>query len=404
MKLAPGLSGFTTRGRCFLAAGVASAACAVGFGLPDLMRVGVLLIVLPFLSAGFVRMAGSRIATTRTVSPQHVPAGSAATVELTLAYESSWPTGVVTIHESVPAALAAAPRYALAPGRRRGFTASYTVRSELRGAYHLGPAAAHVLDPLGLASVSHSDENPVALVVSPRIHPLPTVSLTGAWSGTGDHNVRSFATGSAEDITIREYHYGDDLRRVHWRSSAKAGELMVRREEQPWQARATVYLDNRAHAHTGTGASSSFEWAVELAASAAAHLADQRIEVTLMTADGTVTTGHNAILERLALVQLVMHNLLERPAETGLLVAVLGQLHENDKPALVQLRGAASLGWSLTPADADAAWLGALGFRAASSAPGSSPADSWRRLGNPSFRRGGPLGGASGSPTSRGAR
>ena len=56
---------------------------------------------------------------------------------------------------------------------------------------------------------------------------------------------RAFATGSAEDVTVREYRQGDDLRRVHWRSSAKLGELMVRREEQPWQSRATLFLDNR---------------------------------------------------------------------------------------------------------------------------------------------------------------
>ena len=75
--------------------------------------------------------------------------------------------------------------------------------------------------------------------------PLPTIPLTGAWTGSGDNRPRAFATGSAEDVTVREYRRGDDLRRVHWRSSARTGELMVRREEQPWQSRATLFLDNR---------------------------------------------------------------------------------------------------------------------------------------------------------------
>ena len=74
----------------------------------------------------------------------------------------------------------------------------------------------------------------------------PTIPLGGAWTGSGDNRPRAFATGSAEDVTVREYRHGDDLRRVHWRSSARIGELMVRREEQPWQSRATLFLDNRA--------------------------------------------------------------------------------------------------------------------------------------------------------------
>ena len=44
----------------------------------------------------------------------------------------------------------------------------------------------------------------------------------GAWTGSGDNRPRAFASGSAEDVTVREYRRGDDLRRVHWRSSARA--------------------------------------------------------------------------------------------------------------------------------------------------------------------------------------
>ena len=124
------------------------------------------------------------------------------------------------------------------------------------------------------------------LTVTPRTVPLPPIPLGGAWTGSGDNRPRAFATGSAEDVTVREYRRGDDLRRVHWRSSARVGELMVRREEQPWQSRATLFLDNRLRAHRGQGIASSLEAAVSAAASIAVHLSQRGFTVRLVTATG----------------------------------------------------------------------------------------------------------------------
>ena len=75
--------------------------------------------------------------------------------------------------------------------------------------------------------------------------PLPAVRLAGEYAGAGDSRARSVAVHGEDDVATREYRHGDDLRRVHWRSTARVGELMVRREEQPWESRATVMLDTR---------------------------------------------------------------------------------------------------------------------------------------------------------------
>lgn len=69
-------------------------------------------------------------------------------------------------------------------------------------------------------------------------------------------------------------------------SSARTGELMVRREEQPWQARTVVLLDTRGVAHRGRGAASSFETAVSITASIAVHLAEAGHELQVATAGG----------------------------------------------------------------------------------------------------------------------
>jgi uncharacterized protein (DUF58 family) len=98
---------------------------------------------------------------------------------------------------------------------------------------------------------------------------------------------------------------------VHWRSTAKRGELMVRRDEQPRQNRATLLLDTRTAAHQGTGAGSqgsSFEWAVSACASIAVWLTRRGYVVQLVTTGGVRAAGstpalaESNILELLAVV------------------------------------------------------------------------------------------------------
>ena len=90
---------------------------------------------------------------------------------------------------------------------------------------------------------------------------------------------------------MRAYRDGDDMRRVHWRATAHHGELMVRREEQPWQSRATLLLDTRTGAHAGQDPDSSLEYAVSAAASIGVHLADRGYAVRLVTDEGGAVSG-----------------------------------------------------------------------------------------------------------------
>ena len=152
-----------------------------------------------------------------------------------------------------------------------------------------------VADPFGRGELPRTFSSTSSLVVTPRVVPLPAIPLTGAWAGAGENRPRDFAGGSAEDVTTREYRHGDDLRRVHWRASAHAGELMVRREEQPWQSWATLWLDNRRHVHAGAAATSSLEHAVSVAASVAVHLTQRGYHVRLVTADGPLTAADRGL-------------------------------------------------------------------------------------------------------------
>ncbi len=134
----------------------------------------------------------------------------------------------------------------------------------------------------------------------------------------------------------RPYRDGDDLRRVHWRSTARYGQLMVRREEQRWRNRATVLLDTRGQAHMGTGPSSSFETAVSAAASVGVHLAQEGLIGKVVNEQGanlgTGTMFEDELLESLAVIKPSRSQDLTgglkvlRAAGPGVIIAVMGRL------------------------------------------------------------------------------
>ena len=165
-------------------------------------------------------------------------------------------------------------------------------------------------------------------------------------------------------MTVRPYQRGDDRRRVHWRASARHSQLMVRREEQPWQSRATLVLDNRVAGHSArqpgrqTPQTSSLEWAVTAAASIGTHLLARGYSVRLVTDEGgsTSTAWHDhsegpgsaegLLLEALATVEIsskasvgtVRSMLHGAGTASGLLVAVMGAMDADELASMTRLR------------------------------------------------------------------
>ncbi|WP_107459260.1 DUF58 domain-containing protein [Streptomyces colonosanans] len=289
------LAGLTTRGRSFLAAGIAAAICAYVLGQGDLLRVGLLLAALPLVCAAVLHRTRYRVAGSRRLSPSRVPAGSEARVHLRMENVSRLSTGLLMLQDRVPYVLGPRPRFVLdrveAGGRRE---VSYRVRSDLRGRYPLGPLQLRLTDPFGMCELTRSFSAYDTLTVIPRVEPLPPVRLTGEAKGYGDGRQRSLALAGEDDVIPRGYRHGDDLRRVHWRSTARYGELMVRREEQPQRARCTVLLDTRGIAFQGAGPDSAFEWAVAGVASTLVHMLERGFSVRLLTDTGSSVPGEGA--------------------------------------------------------------------------------------------------------------
>ncbi|MFD2620980.1 DUF58 domain-containing protein [Streptomyces chumphonensis] len=357
-SLRASFGGLTTRGRSFLAAGVAAAVCAYLLGQPELLRVGALLAVLPLVCVLALHLSRHRVTGARRLNPARVAVRSEARVQLRVDNVSRVPTGMLMLQDRVPYVLGPRPRFVLdrveGGGRRE---VSYRIRSDLRGRYPLGPLQLRVTDPFGMVELTRSFSTQDLLTVIPAAQPLPPVRLAGEATGYGDERRRALAVTGDDDVIPRAYRHGDDVRRVHWRSTARRGQLMVRREEQPRQARATVLLDTRRGAWAGSGPDSPFEWAVTGAASVALHLLERGYQVRLLTDTGALTPGPDGgsaggdgsdtaglVLDTLAVVGHSPALGLDQAAEAlrdgagGLLVAFFGHLDQAQSTVAARMR------------------------------------------------------------------
>ncbi len=397
----------TVRGRCFLAAGLAAVICGVQIGERDFVRIGVLAMVVPVLTWLLLRRTDRDVWARRNLSELQVEAGETATVVLEVG-NAGRRTGLLLMEEELPEALGESQRFVvdpLQPGETT--TMEYAVLTEQRGRYPVGPLRVHVADPLGMVDLVQTVPSTASILVTPRTEPLPQIALTGRWAGAGDNRTRDLLGGGTPDVTIREYRLGDDLRRIHWPSSARVDELMVRREEQQWQSRCTLLVDNRRISHRGYGADSSMEAAVRAAASIVRHLAAADFEVRLVSASGE-SSAHGwhqgdrgatvpQQLERLSLMGMTRREQLstawvDDTHQGGMILAVLAHLNGPDRALLGGLASAGASAHALVldvstwdrsgrveaPATAQ---LRSAGWKATTLERGGSLAAAWQELG-----------------------
>jgi uncharacterized protein (DUF58 family) len=351
------LAGMTTRGTSFLAAGAASALAGYLLGERGLFCVGIALMALPLLAVAGIRRAQYRLGTSRAISPPRVPAGQAATVTLRLENVSRVPTGLLLAEDTVPYALGTRPRYVLDKIERNGSRElTYSLRSDLRGKFEIGPLQLRAADSFGLVELSRSLSGRTTFVVTPRVVPLARTVISRSWAGEGDGRARMSSTAGEDDVIPRAYRDGDDLRRVHWRSTARYGELMVRREEQRFRNKATVFLDSRSRAHAGSGAASSFEMAVSAAASLGVHVAAEGLTGQFVTEGNVIRSGpffEDRLLDSLAVLRPFTGGSLTqafsdlRDLGGGVIIAVMGRLSVAEAQQLAACRAEGSQGIAL---------------------------------------------------------
>ncbi len=296
----------THRGVLLAAASVLGAVLGRLLGLTELFILAAGGATLLVASVVYVRTNRLVVVATRRVNGHRVHLGTPSRMELSLinmsrrrspSFEAIDPiTGQQAKHLVVPP---------LEPGSR--VRSVHLLPTDRRGVYVVGPMRVVLRDPFGLASTQTTVASEAHLIVCPRVEPMaPLPAALGGSDPSFRTEQSSFVGQQSEDLsTLRRYEEGDDLRRVHWRSTARLGELMVRQDETPWDARTTVLVDVRRSHHSAP----SLETALSAAGSIAAAARTDRSMVRMIGTDGADSgfgsgSGHTLrMLEQLARVR-----------------------------------------------------------------------------------------------------
>lgn len=278
----------------------------------------------------------------RQVAPAKVPRGDAAVATVRVTNTGRRASRPLAATDSCGATTVRVDLPGLARGSSR--FVSYRLPTARRGEFDVGPLVLHTADPLGLFGRVRVYGEPATLLVRPRTVPLPalasgrTASIEGPASDTA-------ASGTVTFHALREYVMGDDLRHVHWRTTARMGTLMVRQLVDSSLPVSTVVLDTRAASYPGDAAAREdvtaerdFDIAVDAAATVAAAMASAGFPVTLLTTGGTRHESRSArtagtLLDLLALVETSQEGNLAAALETARRSAAGGSLTVVTGPA-----------------------------------------------------------------------
>lgn len=221
---------------------------------------------------------------------------------------------------------------------KKNFTTEMKYVCDRRGLHTLGPIKLRSEFPMGVNNAQRVlDDALVTTLVYPcafTIQSFPYIS--GDYMPHMGVNAVAMAGGSDVFFGVREYRHGDSPRHIHWPSSARHNELIVKEFEYVTATEVTLLLDLHKDADHGEGKHSTLEYSVKIAASVAKHALDQGHHVRLLGYGKELVHVHASsgelhyqhILEQLARVQAdgelayqqAVHEAMTHVHESGVMV------------------------------------------------------------------------------------
>ncbi len=254
----------TDRGRWILALGGGIYLAGWAFGSEALYPVAIGLVLAVLAAALWVRFLVRPMTLRRTFGRGERLAGDDVPVQLELDTDEIVPSGTLVVRERIARLGERETPLVRRGGRIRG---RYLLRRVPRGRYAVEEAEIVVEDPFGLERVTVELPAGASILVYPRLVDVDRLFCeSGARTPEGRRLLLRRPTGF--DLhSVRDYQQGESLRRVHWPTTARRGQLMVKELEDSPRDETAVLLDADASTVVGAAPDSSFELAVRAAGS-----------------------------------------------------------------------------------------------------------------------------------------
>jgi uncharacterized protein (DUF58 family) len=225
-----------------------------------------------------------RLVLDRSIEPARVEKGSAAVAVIRAANRSRRVLLPVPIEQRLGQTTVRAELPRLRRGER--VMRAYRLPTAERGVLEVGPVELPRADPFGLCRTVQRLGAAETIAVHPRLLALRPLA-TGTSRNLEGPSSDTSPQGTVTFHRLREYVVGDDLRHVHWPSTARLGQLVVRHHVDTAQPYSVILLDVTAGAYGGD----DFEEAVDVAASVAVALGQAKAPVQLRTSAGELLGG-----------------------------------------------------------------------------------------------------------------
>ena len=298
----------TPAGRSVLLLGVSAFVIGIAAGFAELLLLGVLCAVVLAIALVVVRLP-SRVVARIELRPTRTMSGETGAGVLGVTNVGTLPLVSTVVEVEIdpraqrePIALRVPP---LSPSASS--VTEFVVPALPRGLLRIGPARMRRTDPLGLAVSRATWARPVDLFVRPRMVAVGAlgVGYVRDLEGTPSDEI------SMSDLAfhaLREYVRGDDLRHVHWRSSARTGELHVRQYHDTRRSHVVVLVDDRSAAYAGAA---EFELAMSIAASVLMRFAQDDYDLTFACGPEQVSGPAGEVLDACCFAALASGDLLD---------------------------------------------------------------------------------------------
>ncbi|MCK9495722.1 MAG: DUF58 domain-containing protein [Dehalococcoidia bacterium] len=160
---------------------------------------------------------------------------------------------------------------------------SYRTRTRLRGVYEVGPLRVTARDPFGFFRVTRTFGSTATVLVYPSAPELPNFYVPPA-NLPGEGRIRRRTHNITPNVAgLRPYAPGDSYNRIHWPTTARLGQPIVKQFELDPASDIWIVVDLQRSVHVGEGEESTEEMAVSVAASVCRYFIQQNRSVGLIT-------------------------------------------------------------------------------------------------------------------------